>query len=88
MKRGSVSVEANLIVKRARLRAEKKVTYKEETMASTSDAKIDSLVRTMERMMERINLNERETPMENQKNPQNRNINQKFRIYPRQIRKR
>ena len=40
MKRGAVSVEANLNAKRDRLRVEKKVTYKEETMASTFDAKI------------------------------------------------
>lgn len=72
MQRGAVSVEANLNAKRDRLRVEKKVTYKEETMASTSDAKIDSLVRKMERMMERINLNERAPPRENQANPQNR----------------
>ena len=64
MQRGFVSVEANLIEKRARMRKEKKFTYKDETMASTSDAKIDSLVRTMERMMERINLNERAPPRE------------------------
>ena len=57
MQRGDVSVEANLIEKRARVRSENKVTYKEETIASTSDAKIENLVRAMERMMERINLN-------------------------------
>lgn len=59
-------------------------------MASTfsSDAKIDSLVRKMEKLMERINLNERTPPRENQPNPQNRNRNQNFIRYPPQIRQR
>ena len=72
------------------MRSEKRVTYKDETMASTSssDAKIDNLVRVMERMMERINLNERAPPRENQPNPQNININQNFRRDPHQNRQR
>ena len=36
-------------------------------------------MRTMERMIERINLNERTPPRENQANPQNRNRAQNFR---------
>ena len=72
------------------MRSEKRVTYKDETMASTSssDAKIDSLVRKMERMMERINLNEKKPPRENQPKPKNRNRNQNFRRDPPQIRQR
>ena len=59
-------------------------------MASTSsyDAKIDNLVRVMERMMEKINLSERTPPMENQANPQNINRNPKFRRDPPQNRPR
>ena len=70
-----------MIEKRARLRAEKRVTYRDETMASTSsfDAKIDNLVRVMERMLEKINLNDRVPPRENQTNPQNRNKKPNFR---------
>ena len=77
MQRGALGVEENLIEKRARLKAEKRVTYKDETMASTSssDAKIDNLVRVMEKMLEKINLNDRMPPRENQKKPQNRNRN-------------
>ena len=36
MQRGAISVEENLIEKRARLKSEKRVTYRDETMASTS----------------------------------------------------
>ena len=36
VQRRAISVEANLIEKRARLKSEKRVTYKDETMASTS----------------------------------------------------
>ena len=84
MQRGDVSVEANLIEKRARMRSEKRVTYKDENMASTSssDVKINNLVRVMERMMEIINLSERKPPRENQENLQNRNRNPNFRRDP------
>ena len=49
MKKGAVSVEANLIEKRAKMRSEKKVTYRDDTSASTSDPKYDSLAKNMER---------------------------------------
>ena len=75
MQREEISAEVNWIEKRARLKSEKRVTYKDETMPSTSssDTKIDSLMRTVERMIEKINLNERTPPRENQDNTQNRN---------------
>ena len=60
-----MSVEANLLAKRARMRTERRVTIREEPIASTSDAKIYNLVRNMERMMERMSLNEREIPRDN-----------------------
>ena len=44
MQKGAISVEPNLNVRRAILKAEKKVTYKDEAGPSTSDSKIDSLV--------------------------------------------
>ena len=61
MQKVDISVEANLAEKRARMRSEKKVTYRDETIPSisSSNSKIDNLVRTMERMLERINLRER-----------------------------
>ena len=85
MQKGAISVESNLIEKRARMRSEKR-----DTVASTSssDAKIDNLVRKMERMMEKISLNERKPPRENQANPQNINRTQKLRRDPPQIGKR
>ena len=75
MQRVVVSVEENLLAKGARLRNERRVTIKEEPSTSFSDAKIDSLVRTIEITIERINLNERATPRENQPTLQNRNQN-------------
>ena len=75
MQRDAVSIEANLLAKRSRLRTERRVTIREEPSTSTSNAKIDSLVRTMERMMDRINFNERTIPREDQPAPQNRNQN-------------
>lgn len=75
MQRDALSVESNMLAKRARLRNERRVTIKEEPSTSSSDAKIDSLVKTIEIMMERINLNERAYPRENKLTPQNRNQN-------------
>ena len=53
-----MSVEANFLEKWARIRTERRVTIREEFVASTSDPKIDNLVRTMERII----LNERFIP--------------------------
>ena len=80
MQRGAVSVEANIIEKRNRLRLEKRVTYKDDLLpsTSTSDTIIDNLVKVMDRMLEKINLNDRVPPREPQNN-QNRNRNQNYR---------
>ena len=86
MQRGAVNVEANLLAKRARMRNENRFTIREEPAASTYDANIDNLVRTMERMMERINLNERPALRDNQPAPQKGNQN--LRRNPPQIRQR
>ena len=61
-----MSVEANIIEKRNRLRSKKSVTYKDDIapLTSTSDTKIDNLVKVMERMLEKINLNDRVPPRE------------------------
>ena len=70
MQKAAISAEVNLIEKRARLKSEKRVTYKDETMPSTSssDSKLDSLMRTVEIIIEKINLNERAHPRDNQVN--------------------
>ena len=75
MQRDAVIVEENLLAKRARLRTKRRVTMKEEPSTSSDVAKIDSLDKIVEGMMERINLNERVSPRENQPTPQNRNQN-------------
>jgi hypothetical protein len=86
MQKSAVSVEANLLARRTRQRNERRVTIKEEPSTSTSDTKIDSLVRTMERMMEKLQINDRNSPRENQPAPQIQNPN--FRRNPPQIRQR
>ena len=52
MKKGVVSVEANLIEKKTRLRADKRVTYRDETIASTSDPNYDRLSKNVERLQQ------------------------------------
>jgi hypothetical protein len=70
MEKCVVSVEANLLARRARQRTERRVTIKEEPSTSTVDAKLDSLVRTMERMMEILEITDKNPPRENQPAPQ------------------
>ena len=43
-----MSLEENLLAKRARLRNERRVTIKEEPSTSSNNPKIDSLVRILE----------------------------------------
>jgi hypothetical protein len=62
MQKSAISVEANLLAKRARQRTERRVTIKEEPSTSTTDSKLDSLTRTVEFMMERMNLSHRNPP--------------------------
>jgi hypothetical protein len=84
MQKSVVNVEENLLSRRARQRTERRVTIKEETSMPSSDAKLDSIVRSIERMMERINIVDRNPPRENQPTPQI--INPNFRRNPPQNR--
>ena len=59
MQSNVVSVEANLLAKKSRMRNEKRVISKEET--STSDGKIDSLAKIVERIMDRLENMERKS---------------------------
>ena len=60
MQKNVVSVEANLLAKITRMRSEKKVTVKEE--ASTSNVKMNTLIRKMERMVDRLFIKDRPEP--------------------------
>jgi hypothetical protein len=75
MQKSAVSVEANLLARRARQRTERRVTFKEEPSTSSSDSKLESLARAMERMMERLIITERNPPRDNQAAPPIRNPN-------------
>jgi hypothetical protein len=86
MQKSAISVEANLLVKRARQRSERRVTIKEEPSTSTTDSRLYSLTRAVELMMERITVSDRNPPRDNTPAPQVRNPN--FRRNPPQIRQR
>jgi len=60
MQKNTVSVEANLHIKRSKTKTEKKVTIKEEPSTS-SEEKLDSLIKTMERMMDKMSIKEKLT---------------------------
>jgi len=66
---GSLDELVMLLHQRAWHRTERRVTIKEEPSTSSSDAKLDSLARAMERMMERLTVFERNPPRENQLAP-------------------
>jgi hypothetical protein len=86
MQKSAISVEANLLVKRACQRTERRVTIKEEPSTSNKDSRLDSLTRALELMMERITVSDRNPPRDNAPAPQVRNPN--FRRNPPQIRQR
>lgn len=61
MKRNAISVEANLLIKKSKIKSEKpekKVTIKEES-SSSSEVKLDTLNKTMERMIDRMTIADR-----------------------------
>lgn len=58
MQQNAVSVEANLLIKKSKSKpesTENKVVFKEES-SSSLDVKLDTLIKTMERMMDRISI--------------------------------
>ena len=59
MQKITVSVEANLLTKRAREKAEKKITAKEESSS------VDRLLRKVEQMLERVKLDKPEPQVRN-----------------------
>ena len=68
-----MNIEANLIEKRARLRAERRVTYIDDNAASTSDPNYDHISKNMEKlqqMMEKMVVT-----VSNQNRNQNHNQN-------------
>ena len=73
MQKGALAMEVNLIEKRARMRNEKKVSFREETAPSTSSSKME---RMMEEMMKKMSILDRAQSRENQSAPQNRNQSQ------------
>lgn len=75
MQANAIKVEANILTKKGKLKFEQRVTIKEEPSTSTSDHKIDNLVRVVEKMMQRVDINDQVQMRENQNSPQNRNQN-------------
>lgn len=69
----AVSVEANLLSKRARVRNERRTPLKDET--SPFDQKMDALAKGMERLMDRIEFIERKIHWDNQQANPVRNPN-------------
>jgi hypothetical protein len=86
MQKCAISVEANLLAKRARQRNERRVTIREEPSTSITESRLDSLSRNVEFMMEKLSLSDRNPPRDNAPVPQIRNPN--FRRNPPQIRQR
>lgn len=73
MQSNVVSVEANFLAKKARMRNEKRITIKEEP--SISDGKIDSFDKSVERIMDTLENMERKSQLENQQGLPIRNPN-------------
>ena len=73
MQNVAVSVEANLIAKRNRARAERKTTFKEEP--SSWDQKLDAIINGMQRLGERVESVERKSSWDGPQNNPIRNPN-------------
>ena len=73
MQKGAVNIEANLIEKRARLKSERRVTYRDDNVASTSDQNYDKFSKNVERLQKMM-----ENMVVTVSN-QNKNQNQNFR---------
>ena len=72
MQLDAVSVEINILAKKARLINERRVTIKEEN--SNSGAKINSLAKTLEIMMDRLDNIEKRPHWDNQQQTINPNF--------------
>ena len=79
MQKVAINAEANLAEKRARIKSEKKVTYRDKVSpsVSSSDPRIDGLVKSITKMWEKMS--EKAPLRDNQPNPSNKNCNQNFR---------
>ena len=75
MQKSAISVEANLLAKRARQRSKRRVTIKEEPSTSTTDSKCDSVVRNLELLLERVNVSDKNPLRDNTPAPPIRNPN-------------
>ena len=82
MQKIAVSIEDNLLAKKAQTRAEKRVIVKEE--ASPSNSKMDTLIRKVEKMVDRLAIVDRPEPQI--RNPNFRGQQPQFRIKKREKR--
>ena len=57
MQRNEINVEENLSIKKSMMKGERKVTIKEET-SSSSVVKLDTLIRTVEIIVDRMYITE------------------------------
>ena len=73
MQKGALAVELNPMEKRARMRNEKKVSFREESAPSTSNSKME---RMMEDTMKKMSILHKTQASQSQSAPQNRNQSQ------------
>ena len=59
IQRNVVSMEANFIIEKSKIKTKKIVTIKEETSTS-SEGKLDTLIKTLEKMMDKISIIDRQ----------------------------
>ena len=73
MQKGALAVEVNLMEKIARMKNEKRVSFREESTPTTSNSNME---RMMEEMMKNMSILERSIASQNRIAPQNKNQNQ------------
>lgn len=68
MHKNDVSVEENLLAKNDRLINERRVTFREEP-SSSSVEKLDMVVKSLEKMVEKMSIIDKTSPRENARGP-------------------
>ena len=75
MQENAIKVEANILAKKGKQKPECRLNIKEELSTSAVDHKIDNLVRVVNQMIQRVNINDQNQARENKNVPQTRNQN-------------
>lgn len=68
MQKNVLSIKANPLAKKAKIKTKRRVTFREEP-SSSLDTKLDMVVKSLEKMVEKMSITDRTSPRENAGGP-------------------